>query len=418
MVEQVAEALVGLLGGAEAGELAHRPQPPAVHRRVDAARERELARIADLRRVIGDVLRPIQRLDRLAGERRALGLLGILLDRAHEIRGPKIVGSPPILPQSTPIPYAPTRFVDPARELRERLRGPDDRDPPRDALLVQDPREGERPRAREADVPQPRRGDGRRAARPTSRSGSGVAARRPRGGGRRRSGRRPRGALGRATARSGRRPRRSGASRRSARASARSAPRSARTGRCGPGPCRAVSGAGSRPGCAARPPPRADRRSAPRAARSSPAAGACRRPGTRRAPWSRARARCCAPRPARRTSRAAIAPADGGDRAVVDDDRALVHLRKNGSVLHRDHDGHVDRLRRRARVGEAGVDQALAQPALRGRGGVGEERAERGGAGLAQPDDAPARGEDPPAGVEADRGVEDEPHSDRPPSTA
>ena len=27
VVEQVAEALVGLLGGAEAGELAHRPQP-------------------------------------------------------------------------------------------------------------------------------------------------------------------------------------------------------------------------------------------------------------------------------------------------------------------------------------------------------------------------------------------------------
>ena len=45
VVEQVAEALVGLLGRAEAGELAHRPQPPAVHRdaRVDAARERGLA---------------------------------------------------------------------------------------------------------------------------------------------------------------------------------------------------------------------------------------------------------------------------------------------------------------------------------------------------------------------------------------
>ena len=33
VVEQVAEALVGLLGGAEAGELAHRPQPAPVHRR-------------------------------------------------------------------------------------------------------------------------------------------------------------------------------------------------------------------------------------------------------------------------------------------------------------------------------------------------------------------------------------------------
>ena len=38
VVEQVVEALVGLLAGAEAGELAHRPQPPAVHRGVDAAR--------------------------------------------------------------------------------------------------------------------------------------------------------------------------------------------------------------------------------------------------------------------------------------------------------------------------------------------------------------------------------------------
>ena len=36
VVEQVVEALVGLLAGAEAGELAHRPQPPAVHRLVHA----------------------------------------------------------------------------------------------------------------------------------------------------------------------------------------------------------------------------------------------------------------------------------------------------------------------------------------------------------------------------------------------
>ena len=49
VVEQVVEALVGLLGGAEAGELPHRPQAAAVHRRVDAAGERELARVADLR---------------------------------------------------------------------------------------------------------------------------------------------------------------------------------------------------------------------------------------------------------------------------------------------------------------------------------------------------------------------------------
>ena len=44
VLEQVAEALVRLLGGAEARELPHRPQLPAVHRRVDAARVRDRRR--------------------------------------------------------------------------------------------------------------------------------------------------------------------------------------------------------------------------------------------------------------------------------------------------------------------------------------------------------------------------------------
>ena len=72
MAEQVAEALVGLLGRAEPGELAHRPQPPAVHRRVHAARERKLARVADvaLGVVLGQVLLRVEGLDRLAGDRR------------------------------------------------------------------------------------------------------------------------------------------------------------------------------------------------------------------------------------------------------------------------------------------------------------------------------------------------------------
>ena len=71
VVEQVAEALVGLLGGAEARELAHRPQAAAVHRRVHAARERILARVADvaLAVVVGQVLVGVERLDRLAGDR-------------------------------------------------------------------------------------------------------------------------------------------------------------------------------------------------------------------------------------------------------------------------------------------------------------------------------------------------------------
>ena len=49
VVEQVAEALVGLLRRPEARELPHRPQPPAVHARVHAARERILARQPDRR---------------------------------------------------------------------------------------------------------------------------------------------------------------------------------------------------------------------------------------------------------------------------------------------------------------------------------------------------------------------------------
>jgi hypothetical protein len=74
VVEQVAEARVRLLGRAEAGELAHRPQAAPVHARVDAAGERELARAADLVRERPDVLRAVERRYRLAGEGLELGL--------------------------------------------------------------------------------------------------------------------------------------------------------------------------------------------------------------------------------------------------------------------------------------------------------------------------------------------------------
>ena len=71
VLEQVAEALVRLLGGAEAGELAHRPELPAVHRRVDAARERIDARVAEVAVVVDvDVLGRVERLVREAGDRR------------------------------------------------------------------------------------------------------------------------------------------------------------------------------------------------------------------------------------------------------------------------------------------------------------------------------------------------------------
>ena len=53
VVEQVVEALVGLLDRAEAGELAHRPEPAPVHRRVGPAGERVLAGVADRRLGVG-----------------------------------------------------------------------------------------------------------------------------------------------------------------------------------------------------------------------------------------------------------------------------------------------------------------------------------------------------------------------------
>jgi hypothetical protein len=63
VVQQVAEALVRLLRGAEAGELAHRPQATQVHRRVHAAGERVLAGEPDLALGVGfgEVLLRVER---------------------------------------------------------------------------------------------------------------------------------------------------------------------------------------------------------------------------------------------------------------------------------------------------------------------------------------------------------------------
>jgi hypothetical protein len=61
--EQAPEALVGLLRGPEAGILAHGPEPAGVHVGVDAAGERELARLAEIPcRVAGPVARAVHRL--------------------------------------------------------------------------------------------------------------------------------------------------------------------------------------------------------------------------------------------------------------------------------------------------------------------------------------------------------------------
>ena len=48
LLEEVPEAPVGLLGGREAGVLAHRPEAAPVHRRLDAPRERVLAGSAEV----------------------------------------------------------------------------------------------------------------------------------------------------------------------------------------------------------------------------------------------------------------------------------------------------------------------------------------------------------------------------------
>ncbi len=83
VVEQVAEALVGLLGRPEARELAHRPQPPPVHRRVDAARVGVLAGEPEvaLGIPVGEVVPGVEGPHRLPGDglerRLALGLLRV-----------------------------------------------------------------------------------------------------------------------------------------------------------------------------------------------------------------------------------------------------------------------------------------------------------------------------------------------------
>src|SRR2546422_458523 len=68
MCHQVFESAVRLFRRAEADVLAHRPEPRAVHVRVDAARERVLAGAPDvaLEVDVGEVLGTVDRLDREA----------------------------------------------------------------------------------------------------------------------------------------------------------------------------------------------------------------------------------------------------------------------------------------------------------------------------------------------------------------
>ena len=85
--EQELEALVGRLGRAEPGVLADRPRPRAVHRRLDAARERVLAREAEVaRRSRGRRRARACRCGRSGGRRgsRTLAALAGLLQRLRE----------------------------------------------------------------------------------------------------------------------------------------------------------------------------------------------------------------------------------------------------------------------------------------------------------------------------------------------
>src|SRR5581483_1395388 len=84
--DQELEALVGVLAGAEAGDLAHGPEPAAIHRRIGPARERIAAGQADvLDRRIGDVGRGVGALDRdAAGREELLLALGLLLEEGRD----------------------------------------------------------------------------------------------------------------------------------------------------------------------------------------------------------------------------------------------------------------------------------------------------------------------------------------------
>jgi hypothetical protein len=91
VVEEIAEALVRLLSGPEPGELPHRPQPPPVHRGIDAARVGVLARVADVALDVGAraVLLRVEGLDGLARDRleERLALLQLVVDLVEPLVG-------------------------------------------------------------------------------------------------------------------------------------------------------------------------------------------------------------------------------------------------------------------------------------------------------------------------------------------
>ena len=89
VLQQILEARIGFFGGTEAGEHAHRPQLAAIQRGMHAARERRIARKAEIGVVVevGDIERRVQAGDRLAGGGDELiGAFGQLADRVVQRR--------------------------------------------------------------------------------------------------------------------------------------------------------------------------------------------------------------------------------------------------------------------------------------------------------------------------------------------
>src|SRR5262249_59569881 len=95
--DQVAEPRVGVGAGAEAGDLAHRPEPAAVHRRIGPAREGVLPGEADrLVRRIGDVLGRVDPLPRESRDGPVLGAgLGLALDELAQFSSLPHLPHPP-----------------------------------------------------------------------------------------------------------------------------------------------------------------------------------------------------------------------------------------------------------------------------------------------------------------------------------
>src|SRR5580700_9272503 len=67
--QQISESLVGILSCAEAGKLSHGPQPPAIHRGVNAARIGRLAGLAEIALSVpaSEIVCSIKLPDRIAG---------------------------------------------------------------------------------------------------------------------------------------------------------------------------------------------------------------------------------------------------------------------------------------------------------------------------------------------------------------